>query len=79
MIVWQIAVLYTKLFSSGILECIIQNGQGWKCNARNRHIAILPTFDTLIQRSGHYNAWKVSTWSSSGPYWNATANEQNEC
>ena len=25
----------------------------------------LPTFDTLIRRSGHYNAWKVSTWSLS--------------
>ena len=24
---------------------------------------ILPTFDTLIRCSGHYNAWKVSTWS----------------
>ena len=24
---------------------------------------ILPTFDTLIRRSGHYNAWKVSPWS----------------
>ena len=23
---------------------------------------ILPTFDMLIWRSGHYNAWKVSTW-----------------
>ena len=22
-----------------------------------------PTFDTLIRRSWHYNAWKVSTWS----------------
>ena len=24
---------------------------------------ILPTFDMLIQHRGHYNAWKVSTWS----------------
>ena len=23
---------------------------------------ILPTFDTLIWRSGHYNAWQLSTW-----------------
>ena len=29
----------------------------------HRHGLILPTFDTLIRRSGHYNAWKVSTWS----------------
>ena len=31
--------------------------QVWKLGS------ILPTFDTLIRRSGHYNAWKVSTWS----------------
>ena len=45
---------------------------------------ILPTFDTLIRRSGHFNAWKASVMKSvhlfvSGPYWNATAYEQNEC
>ena len=30
---------------------------------RRSRFPILPTFDTLIRRSGHYNAWKVSTCS----------------
>ena len=40
----------------------------------------LPTFGlgALIRRSGHYNFMKSVDLVASGPYWNATAYEQNE-
>ena len=39
-------------------------------------ITILPTFNTLIRRSGHYNAWKLLTCSFPVRIDNATAYEQ---
>ena len=60
--------LYSSKYNKKVSSPIDNSLWFLNCNRLKSHkikVIILPTFDTLIRRSGHYNAWKaqVSTWS----------------